>query len=445
MDCRTAHTVMFSGKLESPDEQQEYRAHLAGCEACRDDARDPFASALLSLASAPALPPADFTPRLLARLPRESPLELQRRAVERARRSRFVFAAATAGIVFVAILAGAMLQPALAGSALGLFALAARQIVAQAAVPLVMLLAAAGVAAFLLRAAMREPSALRVFSGAAVAVVLLLTGIAAVVLNDQGAIEQGATAGATATMQRGIVVDGIRSGDVVTAWGNIVVKGDVRGDVASLIGNVLIDGGIVQGDVFAGAGEIEAGTGAVGGTIFRGPQGLALSNVLRGTGTNALTPGAVRAVTALLGSLITLALAGLLVMLWPQLTIGASAVLPARPWPALGLGVLLTSLLALLALPVLALLALTVVGVLLVPLLLLLAHLPYVQGVAVVGQALGQRLSGAVTVASAVWGVAAQLVLVAGLALLSPLAGLMAFYLLGSLGLGAWMLWRGMR
>jgi len=432
---------MMGGQPYEPDEQPAFEEHLAACAACRDDAGDPIAKVLLPLSSSPAQPSADFTQRLLAQLPRESPLELQRRAAERARRSRFVFAAGGAALVVAALLIGTLLQPALAGSALGLFASAARRIVVQAAVPLVMLLAAAAVAAFLLRAAAREPTAIRVWGGAAVAVMLLLAGAGAVLVSDQAAIEQGAVAGDTATVQRSIVVDGVRSGDVVSAWGDVVINGDVRGDVASLTGNVVLDDGRVAGDVFAGAGAVEAGTGAVAGSVFHGPQGLALSNVLRGSGTNTLEPGVARAVTALLGSLITLALAALLVVLWPPLALGASAVLPARPWLALGLGILSTCLLALLALPLLALLALTVFGVLLVPLLLLLAHLPYVQGVAVVGQALGRRLSGAVTLSSAVWGVAAQLVLVACLALLSPLAGLAAFYLLGSLGLGAWMLW----
>lgn len=443
MDCRAAHTVM-AGRPDEPDEQQAYQAHLAACEACRDDADDPFAKTLLSLSSAPAQPPADFTRRLLAQLPRESPLQLQRRELERARRGQLVFAAVGAAVLVAALGIGALLRPALAGSALGLFALAARQIVAQASVPLLMLLAAAAVTAFLLRGAASQPGVLRVFGGAAVGVALLLAGAGVVLLSDNGALEQGAQAGSTATVARGIVVDGSRGGDVVSAWGDIVVDGEVRGNVASLTGNVQIDKGTVQGDVFAGAGEVRGSEGAVAGTVFRGPQGLALTYVLGEGGTGTLSPS-VRAATALLGALITLALAGLLVSLWPQLTLGASMLLPARPWLALGLGVLLSCLLALLTLPMLALLALTVFGVLLVPLLLLAVHLPYVQGVAVVGQALGQRLSGAVTMSSAVWGVAAQLVLVAGLALVSPLAGLAAFYLLGSLGLGAWMLWRSKR
>ncbi len=443
MDCRTAHAMMAGGP-EAPGrpDEQAYQAHVAGCAACRDDVGDPFASVLVSLSSSPVQPPDDFTQRLLARLPAESPLELQRRSAGRARRGRLVVAGAVALVLVAALMAGAMLRPALAGSALGLFTELARQIVAQAAVPLLALLAAAAVTAWLLRFAAREPTALRVFGGAAAAVMLLAAGAGTVMLNDSGAIERGSVDGNTTTLLRGVDVEGTHRGDVLSAWGDILVGGAVNGNVASLAGKVQIDDGTVQGDVFAGAGGVEDETTAVAGTVFRGPQGLALSNVLRGGGTTTQSPTMVRGVTALIGMLITLALAAVLVMLWPQLTLGASSVLPARPWLALGLGAMLTSLLALLALPLLALLALTVFGVFLVPLLLLAVQLPYVQGVAVVGQALGKRLSGAVTISSAVWGIAAQLVLVAGLALLSPLAGLAAFYLLGSLGLGAWMLWR---
>jgi hypothetical protein len=139
---------------------------------------------------------------------------------------------------------------------------------------------------------------------------------------------------------------------------------------------------------------------------------------------------------------VTLALSALVVMLWPQRTLQTSRVLPRRPWLALSIGVLITGLLALLALPLLALLALTVVGLLAVPLLLMLVHLPYIQGLAAVGQALGRRLTGTVTVGSALWGIAAQLVLVTLLGIFAPLAGLVAFYLLASLGLGAQLLER---
>jgi hypothetical protein len=74
--------------------------------------------------------------------------------------------------------------------------------------------------------------------------------------------------------------------------------------------------------------------------------------------------------------------------------------------------------------------------------LLIVVHLPYVQGLAAVGQALGQRLTGAATLTGALWGVAVQLVLVLGLGIFAPFAGLAAFYLLASLGIGAQVLER---
>jgi hypothetical protein len=53
---------------------------------------------------------------------------------------------------------------------------------------------------------------------------------------------------------------------------------------------------------------------------------------------------------------------------------------------------------------------------------------------------LGARLAGAPTIASALWGIAAQIVIVIALGLLVPTAGLLIFYLFGSAGLGASLL-----
>jgi hypothetical protein len=63
-----------------------------------------------------------------------------------------------------------------------------------------------------------------------------------------------------------------------------------------------------------------------------------------------------------------------------------------------------------------------------------------VTGIAVVGQLLGSRLVGRPTVAAAIWGIAAQVTVMIALGLLSPLAGLLLFYGLGTLGLGGMLL-----
>jgi hypothetical protein len=70
----------------------------------------------------------------------------------------------------------------------------------------------------------------------------------------------------------------------------------------------------------------------------------------------------------------------------------------------------------------------------------LFVHVPYVIGVAAVGQALGARLTGRPSVGSAIWGIAVQLLVVLVCGLLVPWLGLIVFYTLGSAGLGAALL-----
>ena len=80
MDCRTAHTLIAQEEPLGLDEQQALEAHIARCPACRDDVADPMGRALAQTTIELALPPPDFTAKLLQRLPKESPLELVRQA-----------------------------------------------------------------------------------------------------------------------------------------------------------------------------------------------------------------------------------------------------------------------------------------------------------------------------------------------------------------------------
>lgn len=441
MDCRTARALMADEAAIASDEQQAYDSHLATCAACRDDAADPISRALSQTMIEMALPPPDFTAKLLQRLPGESPFAIAAR--ESRQRQRLVRSYALAGGAVFAIFAllGIVTRTAWTGTTLGLIADALGTIATAAIAPLAVMLVSALAIALLLHAVIKQPTPFRAMSAAGLALALLVSSGVVTALNDQGTSSANdARVTSPASLFRPIETAFNVPGNVVSLAGDILVRGDVGGNVASLFGDVTIERGQVAGNVLAGSGAIDAPVGAIAGRAVRGPAGVALTGLLGETTTQELSPGVVRSLTGLLGALVTLALAALVVMLWPHRTLRSAHLLPTKPWLALGLGVLITALLALLSLPLLALLALTVVGLLLVPLLLMVVHLPYVQGLAAVGQALGQRLTGNVTTTSALWGVAAQLVLVVGIGMFAPLAGLTTFYLLGSLGLGALVL-----
>jgi hypothetical protein len=439
VDCRTAHQLMRADM--PPDKDGDYAAHLRTCAACRDDVADPLSRALVQTTIEMALPPPDFTGKLLSRLPSESPLELEQQAAQRQRRQWIILGLITIGLVGGLTAIGIASQPVWSNTTLGLIAGVLRDLTAAAVVPLVVMVAGAIVIAFLLQGVLREPTVWRSLGAGGLALGLLVTTALTTTLNEQAAASTGA-----ATIAAPINAASDVRGNLFSIAGDISVAGAVEGNVASLLGSVTLQpGASVGGDVLAGTGQLTNNDAQISGTLHAGAGSTALGQALVGAGADVASPGAVRSLAAMLGALITLALSALVVMLWPQRTLRTSRVLPTHPWAALGLGVLVTALLALLALPLLALLALTVVGLLLVPMLLMAVHVPYVQGLAAVVQALGRRLTGAATITSALWGVAVQLLVVIGLGLFSPLAGLTAFYLLASIGLGAQLLGRRMQ
>jgi predicted anti-sigma-YlaC factor YlaD len=443
VECRTAHALTGREPHLAADEHQALEAHLADCPACRDDLADPLGRALAQTTIELALPPPDFTAKLLQRLPQESPLELARQAKRRQRRQQQILIAGVGGGLVAGVGLGASMQPAWAGTALGLAARGILDIAAVFAGPLLGCLVAIAVLAVLLQRALRQSTTAFTLSAAAFACILVLTLGGLIGATDWAQVTAAPQTAAVATLFQPIQAAGTIQGNVASLWGDIVVDGQVSGHVVSVLGDVTLrPSAIVHGDVLAGSGELRSQSDQVAGVERRGVLGTTIALRAVGNGTEQLSPGVVRGLTGLLGALIMLALAGVVVLLWPQRTIQTSRVLPTRPWLALGTGIIITALLALLTLPLLALLALTVVGLLLVPLLLLLLHLPYIQGLAAVGQALGARLTGNVTTGSALWGVAAQLLVVIGLGLIMPTIGLAAFYLLASLGLGAQLIER---
>lgn len=437
MDCRNARLLMADATSLTPEQQQALRGHLAACAACRDDLADPIGRVLAQTPFGLAAPSSDFTTTLLQRLPPESPVDLWRR--ERAqrrnrwRRGLIAGALALAGLTLL----GWLLRGLWRGTTLGLLADGITLVMGESLAPLAVMLGSAAALIWLLRLLLERPTTLNALGSATLAALLLMISATAVGLNDRGNLARSA-APAIATVAQPIEVAAAH-GPVASLLGDIVVRGPVAGSVVTVAGTARLEPTArVAGDVLAGA-RIE-GNGQVAGAIRQSMGGAALGAALLGADAATVSPLALRALAGLAAALLSLALAALLILWWPQRALAISQILPERPWAAFGVGVLLTIALALLALPLLAVLAVTVVGLMLVPPLLLLIHVVYVQGLAAVGQALGRRLTGAATTASALWGIAAQLVVVLLLSLYAPLAGLAAFYLLGSLGLGAQLL-----
>jgi len=386
-----------------------------------------------------AIPPPDFTTRLLARLPSVSPLELERQQQQHAQRRIVAVCLAIAVVLLVTVMFGTWLQPRWSDTSLGLATQALRQIAVTASVPLLlMVLGAAALGSTLVRV-LRQPSARYTFGVALLACSLFSVAVVITAFADrtQAVSDDAAQPAAIATVLHPITVHNT-TGDVVSLGGSITVTGHVQGDVVSLLGDVILaEGASIGGNVLVGNGRLVGEATAVAGVVRRGAGGFALASGVPGTTDEALSPNGVRLLTGLLGALIVFVLAALLIVARPHYVVNISGVLQTHPWMALGTGIACTLLLGLLLLPLLALLALTVDGLLLVPPLLLALHLPYVLGLAGLGQTLGERLTGAATTGSALWGVAAQMTLVLGLSLWMLPLGLLVFYVLASLGLGA--------
>ncbi|HEY0737016.1 MAG TPA: zf-HC2 domain-containing protein, partial [Herpetosiphonaceae bacterium] len=378
MDCRTAHTLMAHDEPLGPDEQRALEAHLAHCPACHDDFADPMGRALAQTTIELALPPPDFTAKLLQRLPKESPLELARQAERQQRQRQQKWVGGMVVVVAASIALGLGLQSFWSGTALGLAARGILDIVAVFAVPFLGIVVCAALVAFLLQRALRQPTVGFTLGAAALACGLVVASGALFRSLDHSATSPTVQNAAVVTLTEPVRAMGDIRGDVVSLWGDIVVDGQVSGNVVSILGDVTLNQGArVAGDVLAGSGEITTSQAdQIAGVERRGVPGTPIGLRAVGASAEQLSPSLVRGLTGLLGALITLALAGILVLLWPQRTLHTSRSLPTRPWLALGIGVLITALVALLTLPVLALLALTVVGLLMVPLLLLVVHLP---------------------------------------------------------------------
>jgi hypothetical protein len=386
------------------------------------------------------MPPPDFTRQVLLRLPADAPLAIEQRRLRLQRIYRTAAAAVFGLLIVLALFGFALLYLSTQRAAdqfpsIGLpLALAAKA-----------LLDAAGetpIAAVAIVAALLAPRLVHRFVPASVTplagrVPVLAGGaLALLLLVNSFAVRRDVSSIATS-----FAVPGFVTGSVTSIAGDITIRGDVQGDVVALAGDVVLEPNArVRGSVMSGTGMVKHASGQVAQAVI--DQFAPTMLLLEATGNRGeqLTLAAVERIIGLLAALITLMLGGFLVISWPQGAANAAAYLRRYPGRALVLGLLATLGLAVLALGGAVLLAATVGGVLLVPVLLVLLHLPYVVGVAAVGQMLGARLAGDPTIASALWGIAAQIVIVIALGLLVPTAGLLIFYLFGSAGLGASLL-----
>jgi hypothetical protein len=222
-------------------------------------------------------------------------------------------------------------------------------------------------------------------------------------------------------------------------WGDVSVEQPVAGNVASLFGNITAHAP-VNGNVLVGSGQFTGDPALAQAGVITDLARLGLASSVPGLGGAAGAQGSMSTVVAGVGTLLLFVLLGLSALLWPNPLAQASAALAVQPWPSIGLGMLLLSASALLLGPLVALLSWSVVGLLSLPLLLLFGHLPIIFGLAVVGGTLALRVFPRATTQQTLLANGAVLGALLLLTLLVPLAGLLTFYLVASVGFGAMVL-----
>ena len=256
--------------------------------------------------------------------------------------------------------------------------------------------------------------------------------------------------GDVTTVSQPIVVIGAVEGDVTSFSGAIEVAGRVSGDVVSYSGTITIrEGGVVGGNILSLAGPVErAGSAQVAGQLLDDVLGsdatAAVSALFDPASTGEADLSSAVAASAL--ALVSLALGTLAAAIWPLRLRGVSRTLRVLPGRATLLGLLTIMLLGGALALLTTLLAISLVGLPLVPLLLLLAHVPCIYGLAALALSLAEglrlRRGLPITVAAGL-GLLVIVGLLMALFLFSPPLGLLFFYLLASAGLGAAILSRG--
>ncbi|MBA3947042.1 MAG: hypothetical protein H0X37_21080 [Herpetosiphonaceae bacterium] len=447
MDCGASRSLLKQSRLSS-DQEALLAAHLASCAACADDEADAIGQLLRHAHLSAVHPSPTLTATIMARLPQVAPGVLYAREQQQERWRQLLsglgLVLASVIVVLVSLWQGVTTRSSAAilagwGGRTSAFAhfllrlILVSKSVLQGSTPLValllMLVVLTGVVV------QRLP---RLWLPRAVVTTVLGLGLVVAVL------ARYPTSGSSSVLQGGrhsvqapiTVVTGA-AGDVLSLFGDIRVQGYIQGDVATLGGKVILTpGSIVDGSVLSGAGSVQT-TGAqiVGGVIDGLGPVPALAEVA--PGSNNAAQGGLTRLGGMLGALVTLLLAGLWLMLQGERLCSASEQLQRAPLKVLGLGLAATLVLGTLCLAISTILAATLFGTVLIPLVLLVVHLPYIQGIAIVGQALGHRIAGSDEPVHGLWGIGMQAVVVISLAFVAPIASLVTFYLLGSLGLGA--------
>ncbi|GAB4111139.1 MAG: hypothetical protein Fur005_19370 [Roseiflexaceae bacterium] len=252
--------------------------------------------------------------------------------------------------------------------------------------------------------------------------------------------------GDVATTTQPILVEGIVLGDVTSWSGDIHISGAVEGDVVSYTGHITIAAeGVVNGSIYALAGELTIEPGAQAARSIKGGVGGQFVSRMAGIFSPLPTVGVGQASTSRLLFSLILGMGLLLfcllpAVIWPRRSATAADLLEQSPGRVMAIGLLagvaLLSLLPLFA----GVLALTLIGIPLALILLLVINVPFALGFAVLTRAadhtLRQQQHG-----PAIWLTAIALTLpVMLISFISPLAGLIAFYLVGSPGMGALIL-----
>lgn len=281
-----------------------------------------------------------------------------------------------------------------------------------------------------------------------IALVLLLPSLVLAQAKAQPGlvIESGRTLiSDVATVAQPIVIDGVVEGDVTSILGSIIVRGSVEGDVVSLFGDVTFEPqSAVEGQVMAAMGTValpESVQHAPAAAIFSGNlanQGMA--NLLPGNhGQQLGTLDRFTVVVAL--GLIGIVIAALLALIWPRSIAAAARALALAPDRAAGLGLLWIGLEAIMVGAVALVCMITLIGMPLLPVLMLVAQVPFLVGLTVVAQTLGERL-GVRGVAAVPAGALLLLIPAVSLALLSLLVAFAYFFIVGSVGIGGLILLR---
>lgn len=439
MECRDARSLIARYDHLTAEERQRLDRHLQTCLACADELED-SSWRLLPVDLPMAQPPTGLANSIIARLPALSPLDLATRQRARLQNYRRLGLGVAFLVPMLALAGVSTLQfpntPAadrLSGLSLvlGLGAKAVLIVLGQPWVTALLLFALSMIVVvrFLPIARTLHPLLRSGMLVGALLGIFVLLGNAVAVHADRG------------TVLAQIDVQGIVSGDISSLAGNIDVNGEVYGDVVALTGQVKLGPSAhIHGSVLSAAGGVLPNNSQIDQAVVNGPSQSPLAAI--GAANTSVSVVQAGWLLGMIAACAMLLFAAFVVVVWPQGSAQASAYLSRFPLQSFAFGVLITVALLGIAGGLSVIFAATIGGVLLVPIIILVLHLPYILGVAAVGEAFGLKLTGRPSLGGAIWGIAAQLLVVVAVGLLAAQGALIVFYLLASAGLGGLFLVR---